>query len=265
MDRSLSSAELHATSSFTSRRMNFTAMDLSQALYAIAVAHAGYLIQSCIRIPSKKNVTTQNESWIIWLMASHLGSTIARIATVVVAAHHVTVALAVSNTLQHSRAILEATCPTPGYLDPELFTLSPTVLTTLAVMYVGSWIRLRAFAQLGANFTYRIAKPDQLVTDGLYAYVRHPSYTGLLAVLVATYSLFFRQRGLVSCFAPLVDERLVVDERFGYLFAVVGFFIPLLSLATRRIQDEEKLMEKEFGKKWKEYCRVRKRLIPFVF
>lgn len=235
-------------------------------LYALAVIHAGYLIQLSFRQPSTKKVKNQSESWIMWMVASPLGTGLARIVTLIIAVHHATVSLAkLSDALPGSDAVLGYTCAIPAYLDPKLFTWSSHTFTTLALLYAGSYVRFSAYAELGTNFTYRLAKPDQLVTSGLYAYVRHPSYTGLLAVLMAMYSLFFRQRGLPSCWASSVDERLVEDDLVGWAIVVIGFSLPIWLFMVKRVKEEERMMEKEFGKKWEQYCKKTKKFIPFVY
>ncbi|KAF3039192.1 hypothetical protein E8E12_007007 [Didymella heteroderae] len=177
--------------------------------------------------------------------------------------HQAVVALSFYQMLPRSDEVLKSVCPTPEYLDPQLFAWSTFFVASLALLYIGSYIRFQAYAQLGSNFTYRIAKPDQLVTSGQYAYVRHPSYTGLFTVLLATNFLFFRQRGLVSCWLPMIDENLITDGKYAYLVPAVAMGIPLI-LFLGRVRDEEAMMEKEFGQKWREYSARTKRFIPYV-
>ncbi|KAF1966276.1 hypothetical protein BU23DRAFT_560432 [Bimuria novae-zelandiae CBS 107.79] len=234
---------------------------------AVIILTAGYLTQLQLRRPSSKTATTKNESWIMWLMASSLVTNLARIVTLMIAAHHATISHAKFSSRKppHAETMIRNTCPVPEYLDEKMFTLSPQVLASLALLCAGSYIRSRAFTQLGNNFTYRLTKPDHLVTDGLYAYVRHPSYTGLLAVLFAKYSLFSRQRGVFSCWAPLVDERLVIDDRIGYLASAIVFAILVWMFMVKRVEAEETMMEKEFGQSWREYCKGTKKFIPFVY
>ena len=220
-------------------------MDITTLLYAVAVLHAGYLIQLSFRQPSSKVISTKTESWLMWIAASPIGMVLARTVALAIALHQATVALSLSNTLPNSGEVLQTVCPTSQYLDPQLFRWSKSALNSLALLYLGSYIRLQAYAQLGTNFTYRIAKPDQLVTTGLYAYVRHPSYTGLLMVLLAMYSLFLRQRGLVSCWAPLVNEKMVTDEMHAFLVPVIGFSCAIYMFMVRRVRDEETLMNTE--------------------
>ena len=240
-------------------------MDVSTILYALTVLHAGYLIQLSFRQPSTKVISTKTESWLMWLTASPMGMTFARTVTLALAVHQAAVALSLSHALRNSNAALQTICPRPEYLDHRLFTWSKATIASLALLYLGSYIRLQAYAQLGANFTYRIAKPDQIVTSGFYAYVRHPSYTGLLMVLLAFYSLLLRQRGLVSCWAPLVDERMVTDAMHAYLVPVIGFSCVIYMFMVRRVREEEAMMEREFGEKWIEYRARTKKFVPYIY
>jgi protein-S-isoprenylcysteine O-methyltransferase Ste14 len=239
-------------------------MDISTIFYALVIIHSGYLIQLSFRQPSSKVISTQTGSWLGWAMASPAGMIIARATTMVLALHQAVVALSLSQSLPHSNEVLQSVCRTPEYLDPRLFTWSTALMVSLALLYVGSYVRFQAYAQLGSNFTYRIAKPDQLVTSGQYAYVRHPSYTGLFTVLLATSLLFLRQRGLASCWLPMIDENLVTDPKYAYLMPVIAVGVPIV-LFLRRVEDEEAMMEKEFGQKWREYRAQTRKFIPYIY
>jgi protein-S-isoprenylcysteine O-methyltransferase Ste14 len=203
----------------------------------------------------------------MWMVASPLGTRCARIITLLIAVHHAMVSLAKfsDSSFSQSDVVLDYACATPAYLDRNLFTWSPHTLSALVLLYAGSYIRFSAYAELGTNFTYRLAKPDQLVTSGLYAYVRHPSYTGLLAVLLAMCSLFLRQRGLLSCWTPLVDQRLAEDYWLGYATVIIGFSLPVWLFMVKRVKEEELMMEKEFGREWEQYCKRTKKFVPFVY
>ncbi|KAJ4378259.1 hypothetical protein N0V86_005959 [Didymella sp. IMI 355093] len=239
-------------------------MDIPTIFYALVIIHSGYLIQLSFRQPSSKVISTQTGSWLGWAMASPAGMIIARATTMVLALHQVVVALSLSQSLPRSNEVLQFVCRTPEYLDPQLFTWSSALMASLALLYVGSYVRFQAYAQLGSNFTYRIAKPDQLVTSGQYAYVRHPSYTGLFTVLLATSLLFLRQRGLASCWLPMVDKNLVTDPKYAYLMPVIAVGIPIV-LFLRRVEDEEAMMEREFGQKWRAYRAQTKKFIPYIY
>jgi len=80
----------------------------------------------------------------------------------------------------------------------------------------------------------------ELVTDGLYRVIRHPSYLGLLLGLNG-WALLFR-------------------SAIGVLVSLL--FFPLL---LARMNSEEALLESEFGEQYADYRRRTSRLVPFVY
>jgi protein-S-isoprenylcysteine O-methyltransferase Ste14 len=79
----------------------------------------------------------------------------------------------------------------------------------------------------------------ELITSGPYALVRHPIYTGLLTMLVATVIVRGHIAGIVAL--PLV---------------FVSFWV--------KLRYEEKLMLQQFPEEYAAYQRRVKRLIPFI-
>ena len=133
----------------------------------------------------------------------------------------------------------------PPYCDRRnIWTLGgdPMRYTGLILFFAGSILRLAAVFALGRRFSGLVAiQPDhQLKTDGLYKYIRHPSYTGLLVTMIG-YVLVFRSIiGLLLC---------------------IFLFLLLLS----RMNDEEKFLEEHFGSGYRSYRQKTKRLVPFVY
>ena len=238
---------------------------LSTALYAAAVLHAGYLLQLAFRQPSSKTITSPTESHLMYLAASPKGMLVARIITLLITFHHVTLALSLSHTLPPSPALQTITCSTPQHLDPRLFTWSLPTILTLSLLYIGISLRLRAYSELGTNFTFRVAAPDKLVTSGVYTHIRHPTYTGLLIVLIAYYLLLIQPRGVLSCWAGVVGEEMVGEGRYAYALPVVGFSVFISMFMVWRVKEEEAVMEKEFGEKWRRYRAGTKKFVPFVY
>jgi protein-S-isoprenylcysteine O-methyltransferase Ste14 len=112
----------------------------------------------------------------------------------------------------------------------------------LFLFFAGSILRLAAVFELGHRFSGLVAiQPDhQLKTDGLYRYIRHPSYTGLLGSMIG-YTLIFRSAiGLVLC-------------------------VLLFLLLVSRMNDEEKFLETHFGDEYRNYRLRTRRLVPFVY
>jgi protein-S-isoprenylcysteine O-methyltransferase Ste14 len=114
----------------------------------------------------------------------------------------------------------------------------------LGVLLLDAGIALRLYAVivLGAYFTtsVTITSEQQVVTAGPYRYIRHPSYTGFLLILV----------GLGLCFTDWMSPLVMVG------FALIGF--------GYRIHVEERALREQLGQLYRDYMRHTKRLIPFV-
>ncbi len=113
----------------------------------------------------------------------------------------------------------------------------------IVAMVAGTVLRLWAVLALGDQFRRVVAvTPDQdLVTDGPYRWVRHPSYTGAL--------LIFGGFGLSLANAVSVLV-LVVLPGAAYL---------------RRIRVEEAELTAVLGERYLSYARGRARLVPSVW
>jgi protein-S-isoprenylcysteine O-methyltransferase Ste14 len=101
-----------------------------------------------------------------------------------------------------------------------------------------SWSR----ATLGRLYSGEITiqKSHQLIKVGLYRYIRHPIYLGMLSGTLGLSFLFRSWIGLIVMI-PIVG---------GLLF---------------RIRDEEALLHKEFGAQWETYCQQSWRFIPYLY
>ncbi|KAL1955093.1 hypothetical protein VTO42DRAFT_9027 [Malbranchea cinnamomea] len=114
----------------------------------------------------------------------------------------------------------------------------------LVFIVVGQVVRTLAMAQAGTNFThtiqYRKREGHVLVTHGIYALLRHPSYFG------------FFWWGL--------GTQLVL----GNVLCLVGYAVVLWRFFSDRIQKEEQLLIRFFGKEYIDY-RARTRVgIPGI-
>jgi protein-S-isoprenylcysteine O-methyltransferase Ste14 len=112
----------------------------------------------------------------------------------------------------------------------------------LVLFVVGFAAMNWAEATLGKQFSVQVTIQDghMLVTEGLYRYVRHPRYLGIIVYSVGL-SVVFRS------WLTLV------------LVAV------LIGVLLWRIHDEEALMRQEFGVEWQSYASRSWRLVPFVY
>jgi len=113
----------------------------------------------------------------------------------------------------------------------------------LSIMMVGILVRSVAIRKLGRLHTPNVAlrKDHELKDDGIYRYVRHPSYLGALIALIG-FSLALGNWWSVAAIAaasPCI-----------YLF---------------RIREEEAALSAGLGAAYRDYCARTKRLIPWIY
>lgn len=154
-------------------------------------------------------------------------------------------------------------CPHPERLNPSLFTWNPFMAISLfATILVGAPLRLQAYTCLGRNFTFGLAAPNKLTTTGIYQYMQHPSYTGLVIILISSFSFLLRWDGAAACFLPTVFSRLV--EGWGAIAYAIVMYAFGRHIMTR-IHDEEAMLRELFGAEWVKWHHQTARFIPFVF
>lgn len=123
-------------------------------------------------------------------------------------------------------------------------TSAPNILFWLGILLIDAGIALRLYAiiVLGAFFTATVAiAPEQPVIEaGPYRLIRHPSYTGLLLILL----------GFGLCFTNWLSLLVIMG------CGLIGF--------SYRIQVEEHVLKTQLGQRYQEYMQRTKRLIPFV-
>ncbi len=112
----------------------------------------------------------------------------------------------------------------------------------VALFALGGVLRMAPVFVLGARFSGLVAiQPDhKLVTSGLYGSIRHPSYLGLIVMMVG-WGLAFRSIA-------------------GVLLALLTI-LPLIA----RIRAEEALLESHFGSEYAAYRRRTARLLPGIY
>ncbi|KAL4777945.1 hypothetical protein BJX76DRAFT_185422 [Aspergillus varians] len=146
-------------------------------------------------------------------------------------------------------------------VNPALFTWTPYTTITLSILISAGILRLAAYTNLGASFTFHITIPTAgLKTTGVHRYVRHPSYTAILAVSVCVVFLLFRENGLVGCWGGYGLGARVIDKA-----ALVWAFGVTPALFCARVRQEEEFLGRTFGKEWEAYCARTKRFVPGIF
>ena len=111
----------------------------------------------------------------------------------------------------------------------------------VGMVLLGIIIRFVAIATLKKNFSgrLRIREDHTLIKNGIYHWVRHPAYLGLILVFLGI---------------PVIGS------------SVLGFLVMLLvvPLLLHRIRLEEVMLIERFGAEYEEYRNHSKKLIPFL-
>ncbi|MEM8923546.1 MAG: protein-S-isoprenylcysteine O-methyltransferase [Actinomycetota bacterium] len=125
-----------------------------------------------------------------------------------------------------------------GFADYSMPTWA-TVMASIAVV-PGLWLFRRSHQDLGRNWSVTTELRDEhtLVSEGVYARVRHPMYTALFALLVLVPVLI---PNVIAGFAGLVA--------FAVLYLI-------------RVSYEEQMMLDQFGADYRAYMGRTGRLLP---
>lgn len=102
----------------------------------------------------------------------------------------------------------------------------------IALMLTGILIRWAAIYTLGQYFTRTVTifEGHRIVRDGLYQYLRHPSYTGYLL------------------------GNLGLGVAFSNWLSMVIIFVPILAASLYRIRVEEDALFEKFGDEYFQYA-----------
>jgi len=117
------------------------------------------------------------------------------------------------------------------------------VLMGYALVVFGLLFRWIAVSSLGTSFRVRVSlvKNQKLQTDGVYKYIRHPSYTG----------------SLVYYFGLAI----VMQNYYAVLLLLVAPFYVVIN----RVLFEEKFLIDAFGESYVKYQNKTKKIIPFIY
>lgn len=116
-------------------------------------------------------------------------------------------------------------------------------IITVTIAFGSVWIVMSAVRALGKEWsvTARLVEGHELATRGPYRFMRHPIYTGMLGMLLAT--------------------GLAIGHWFSLLVAIVIFFIGTII----RVRSEERLLREEFGAQFEDYARRVAAMLPGVY
>ena len=132
---------------------------------------------------------------------------------------------------------------------PLLWTISPSVQLWLLVVgsllyFPGMALLVWARLTLGKNyfvstgFGAQLFKDHQLITNGPYAFIRHPMYVGLILAALGSLLIYFT-----------------------WTTVYFAIFAPFTLVRAKR---EETALSEDFGNRWVEYCKHVPMLIPHM-
>jgi protein-S-isoprenylcysteine O-methyltransferase Ste14 len=130
----------------------------------------------------------------------------------------------------------------PYPLNLKVIPHTNPLLAAAAILCVcGAGLCVWARMILGRNWsgTVTLKEGHELIVRGPYRLVRHPIYTGLLAMLIAT----------------------VIQQ--GHIAGVIGLVLVFVSLWIK-LSNEEEVMLKQFPEQYAVYRQRVKRIVPFV-
>ncbi|RDW71651.1 protein-S-isoprenylcysteine O-methyltransferase [Coleophoma crateriformis] len=147
-------------------------------------------------------------------------------------------------------------------LNSNLIKWSTATAIPLAlILCAGVPLRLVSYASLGKNFTFALAEPDRLTTTGIYRYIQHPSYTGVVVLIISNVALLGRVDGVLSCWIP---PRWYQPLRsWVWALAPVGLSLLTFGIWTR-VRQEERMLRTEFGAEWEDWHAATARFIPWI-
>ncbi len=124
-----------------------------------------------------------------------------------------------------------------------IFSNAHFALIGIFIIILGVIIRFVAIKQLGRFFTVdvTIRQDHQLVQNGFYKFLRHPSYSGSLLSFVGFGFSLNNWASLAIVFLPTF---------FTFLY---------------RMNIEEDVLTEQFGQHYKDYMRNTKRILPFIY
>jgi protein-S-isoprenylcysteine O-methyltransferase Ste14 len=120
--------------------------------------------------------------------------------------------------------------------------MAAAVLAVVAAI-ASLWLVTSAVKTLGKEWsiTARLVEGHKLATTGPYAYVRHPIYTGMLGMLIAT--------------------GLAISHWLALLAALLVFFIGTII----RVRSEDRLLHEAFGEQFENYARRVPAIVPGIY
>ncbi|KAL4757628.1 methyltransferase family protein [Aspergillus foveolatus] len=232
----------------------------SSSTLSIVLLVAGYLNNRCVTPPNE--TTSPHTTDRVRFLTTTPTLLFAHVASTAVLYQALVTLFSTDSPADHETLV--NLCPYPSHLDPSGSTVSwnPRTVGYLSLVAIGAFIRLGAYGGLGRNFTYQLAKPDRLITSGLYKYLQHPSYTGIVLLLAGYGGLVVNRFDTpIACLLPEPLLGLLKKWELGLLLLAATVLV--LSLIVR-IRDEERMLREKFGREWEIWHKKTARIVPWI-
>lgn len=138
--------------------------------------------------------------------------------------------------------------------------------------FSGTLLRLECYRRLEGNFTLELAvKQDhKLITDGPYAVVRHPSYTGAMLILIGGILVLLGRGSWVTERMWRLDHVSLLGPVLGRVnWLAVAYASVRLSVSWmlfRRCAVEDEVLKAHFQDEWVRWAqKVPYRLVPYIY
>lgn len=119
------------------------------------------------------------------------------------------------------------------------------VIATVAFIFMllGLGIRIYSMLKLKKSYTRTLLTTEQqeLIRTGLYRTIRHPGYLGTI---------------LIWMFFGLAIEN--------YIITIIGILLMVIAYSYR-INNEEKMLLKQFGQDYQDYQKETWRIVPYIW
>ncbi|KZV75244.1 hypothetical protein PENSPDRAFT_104095 [Peniophora sp. CONT] len=129
--------------------------------------------------------------------------------------------------------------------------ISPLFCLGASLVVGAAWLRRACFRMMGSQFTFQMSIKEQhrLITNGPYAFVRHPSYTGLLLLTIGL-TLCELSDGMWWTHAGIHQTAVGKALCLAWVWTVVH-----IGMVAARGWKEDALLRREFGSQWESYAR----------
>jgi protein-S-isoprenylcysteine O-methyltransferase Ste14 len=123
------------------------------------------------------------------------------------------------------------------------------LLDTLLIKSMGVFVGVLGLticriAQLTIGKSWRVGIDEQtkpgLITNGIYRYMRNPTYTGLFLLCAGVW---------------------LINPTYLYAFWILAFYL----MMEFQVRCEEEYLEMQYGDDYKSYCIMTKRYIPIIY